>query len=103
MKSYRVILSDETLAGVEKYLDYIIEQTGLPVIAARWWKKAVEQVYSLDHMPHRCPYAPENEFEELTIRALRVDRCLFLYTVDEDQGVVRVLKFRHGSQLPKPL
>ncbi len=35
---------------------------------------------------------------------LIVDRCLFLYTVDEELAVVRILKFRHGSQqlLPPP-
>ena len=49
------------------------------------------------------PAGPENEFEELTIRMLIIDRCLFLYTVDDDERVVRVLKFRHGSQLPGPL
>ncbi len=54
-------------------------------------------------MPHRCPYAPENDFENLGLRVLVVDRCLFIYTIDEELKVVRVLKFRHGSQLPSPL
>lgn len=39
----------------------------------------------------------------LTVRVLRVDRCLFLYTVDEEQSTVRVLKFRHSSQLARPI
>lgn len=102
MKKYRVILSDEMLAGVENYLDYIAEQ-GSPLTAVRWWEKAVKKILSLDHMPHRCPYAPENEIEESTIRMMIVDRCLFLFTVDDDLGEVRVLRFRHGSQLPRPL
>ena len=98
MKTYRVILSDEALQGVEQYLDYIIEQTGLPNIAARWWEKAVEQIYSLDHMPHRCPLAPENETSRYELRMLIVDSCLFIYHVVEDEEKVNIVKFRHGRQ-----
>jgi len=97
---YRVTISDETLAGVEEFLNYITEQQGSPLSAERWWDKALKKIFSLDRMPHRCPYAPENEFEELTIRMLIVDRCLFLFTVDEEARAVRILKFRHGSQQP---
>lgn len=103
MKTYRVTISDETLEGVEEYLNYITEQTGLPGIAARWWEKAAESIFSLDKMPHRCSRAPEDAFEERTIRMMIVDRFLFLFTVNEEQGVVRVLNCRHGSQEPRPL
>jgi plasmid stabilization system protein ParE len=100
MKRYRVTLSAETIAGVARYLDYITRQSGFPGVAERWWQKALDAIFSLEQFPNRCPHAPENEFHHLTIRALRVDRCLFLYTVDEEAAVVRVLKFRHGSQRP---
>jgi plasmid stabilization system protein ParE len=103
MKQYRVTISDDTLGGVEDFLNHISDEQGMPLTAVRWWDKAIEKIFSLDHMPHRCPYAPENEFEELSIRMMIVDRCLFLYTVDENPAVVRVLKFRHGSQEPRPL
>lgn len=103
MKSYRVTISDEALKHVERYLDYMTEQTGTPGVAARWWEKAVEKIFSLDKMPHRCPRAPEDAFEQRTIRMLTVDRMLFLYTVNEEQGVVRVLDCRHGSREPRPL
>lgn len=64
MKEYRVTISDETLAGTEKYLRYIADAQGAPLTAIRWWNKAVEQIFSLSHMPNRCPYAPENDFHE---------------------------------------
>jgi len=98
MKKYKITVSDETLDNVRKFLNHIADEQGAPLIASRWWDKAMRKIFSLDRMPHRCPYAPENEFEELTIRMMIVDRCLFLYTVDEDLGVVRILNFRHGSQ-----
>ncbi len=103
MNKYRVTISDEALVGVEKYLNYIANDQAAPLNAARWWDKAVEKIFSLDQFPLRYPYAPENEFEDLTIRMLIVDRCLFLYIVDEEQATVRILRFRHGSQLPRPL
>ncbi len=67
MKKYRVTISDEALAGVEKYLNYIADEQGAPLTAVRWWDKAIKKIFSLDHMPQRCPYAPENESEQLTI------------------------------------
>ncbi len=33
---------------------------------------------------------------------LIVDRCLFLYHVEEEARAVRIIDFRHGSQLPQP-
>lgn len=103
MKTYRVTISDETLAGVEKHLDYLAEQTASEEIGVRWWERALEKIFSLEKLPNRCPLAPENEFEELEIRMLLVGSCLFLYTVDEPNRVVRILKFRHGSQEARPL
>lgn len=103
MKTYRVRLSDEALAAAEAYLRYIDQEQGEPLAAWRWWQKATEAIGSLSRMPDRCPPAPENEHTELTIRMLRVDRCLFLFTVEEDSAVVQILKFRHGSQQPNPL
>lgn len=103
MKTYRVTISDETLEGVESYLDYIVEQTGFSGLAVKWWEKAFKKILSLEKMPHRCPKAPEDAFEERTIRMMIVDRFLFLYTVNDEQGVVRVLDCRHGSQEPRTL
>jgi len=103
MKKYRVTISDQVLNSVRDYLSYIAEEQRAPLNAVRWWKKALEKIFSLETMPHRCPYAPENETESLPIRMLIVDRCLFLFTIDEDLSVVRVLKLRHGSQLPTSL
>ena len=42
--------------------------------AVRWCDKAMGEIFSLDQMPHRCPYAPENASEELTIRMMIVGR-----------------------------
>lgn len=98
--TYRVIISDGALAGVEAFLDYIAVTQQMPLTAQRWWEKALAKVETLRYMPRRCPLAPENEFSAHELRMLIVDRCLFIFHVDEDAGAVRVVKFRHGSQLP---
>src|SRR5688572_23052619 len=100
MKEYRVIISDDALADVRKFLHYIAVDQESPQTAERWWRKALARIDSLAAMPQRCPYAPENEHSVLMIRMLIVDRCLFLYHIDEKTKAVRILRFRHGSQMP---
>ena len=100
--NYRVIITSEALAGVERFLDFIAIYQQSPLFAERWWRKALAAIERLDHFPHRCPLAPENDFRDYAIRMLIVDRCLFLFTVDERMKTVRVIGLRHGSQLPRP-
>jgi plasmid stabilization system protein ParE len=100
--NYRVIITSEAFAGVERFLDYIAIDQQAPLNAERWWRKALAAVESLEQFPHRGSFAPENEFRSYEIRMLIVDRCLFLYTIEETTRTVRVFGFRHGSQLPRP-
>lgn len=99
----RVIMTPKAFAALEAYVDYIAIEKEAPLNAARWFEKAWSMVQTLKEFPHRCAYAPENESSRFTIRALRVDKCLFLFRVIEDQKTVRIMGFRHGSQLPMDL
>ncbi len=99
--NYRVVISEETLDQVERFLDYIEFVQQAPLIASRWWRKALSQIRSLKDFPHRCPYAPENDKRDYEVRMMIVDRCLFLYNVNDQDRVVRILAFRHGSQQPR--
>lgn len=97
---YRLIVSPETFAALERHVDYIAVECQSPINAERWLGKALSALQTLKTFPNRCPPAPENANYEHTIRALVVDRCLFIYRVDEQAKVVRVIDFRHGSQQP---
>ncbi|MCA9239213.1 MAG: type II toxin-antitoxin system RelE/ParE family toxin [Planctomycetales bacterium] len=97
-----MLILDEALEAFGEHLDFITTERQDPVAAARWAERAISQVESLGHMPHRCPFAPENEHRDYPIRFLRVDECLFLFTVYDDAKVVRILDFRHGRQQPRP-
>lgn len=97
---YRVIITDDALADVHDYLVYIAQEKQMPLTAQKWWKKALAAIEMLSTFPHRCGYAPENDLSKLTLRMLRVDSCLFIYRVDEETQSVRLLRMRHGRQLP---
>ena len=99
---YRLIISDETIDQLRQFLDYIEFEQQAPIAASRWAKKVLVKLRSLKKFPHRCPFAPENEDRDYEIRMMIVDRCLFLYNVNEQDRVVRILTFRHGSQQPDP-
>ncbi|QEG36718.1 type II toxin-antitoxin system RelE/ParE family toxin [Bythopirellula goksoeyrii] len=100
MKIYRIILSDDAFDDIEHILHYIAKDQGSPLNAERWCKKVLKEIYSLEKMPERCPYAPENNESDLTIRMLRIDSCLFLYCIVEKTNTVEILRVRHGSRQP---
>lgn len=97
---YRVIIADDALADARNCLSYIAVEEQMPETAQKWWIKALAAIDTLEFMPHRCSYAPENEVSKHTIRVLRVDNCLFLFRVVEENKTVRILRLRHGRQLP---
>lgn len=103
MKKYRVIITDEALEQARAHLRYIAEDRRLPLIAERWWEKALDLVSRLGTYPRRCPYAPENLLSRHELRMLVVDNCLFVFHVDEESDSVLVVRFRHGSQEPWPI
>lgn len=100
--NYRFVITDEALAGVEKWLDYVTIERESPLNAERWWRRALAEIMALERMPNRHPFASENDHRPYEIRALVVDNCIFLFHVDEMARIVRVIGFRHGSQLPMP-
>ncbi len=103
MKQYKVVITDDALEQARKYLLYRAIDQQQPETAAKWWHKALNAIETLSSFPHRCGYADENQWSDNELRALRVDLCLFIYRVDEDDRKVEIVKFRHGWQLAKPL
>ncbi len=95
---YRVVVSQEVFDRLEAFVDYIAIEQQAPLNAERWLRKAWQHIQTLKTFPNRCPKAPEDKQFDFTVRMLIVDRCLFLYTVDEEKREVQVFGFRHGSQ-----
>lgn len=101
--TYRVRLAPQAIAALEDFVRYIAEAEHAPLTASRWLQKALTALETLHEFPHRCPPAPESEHYAATIRMLIIDRCLFLYRIDEEAREVRVLDFRHAAQRPREL
>lgn len=53
-------------------------------------------VLSLQHMPHRCPPAPERELFEMDLRQLLESSYRILFTISGQ--TVRILHIRHTAQ-----
>lgn len=96
MKTYRIIITDESFSQIEKAFSYIQDQS--PQNADKWLNRLFDSVYSLRAMPDRFGVARENEFFKEELRCLRHYSHRILYTVDHDNSVVKVHAVVHGSQ-----
>ena len=99
--TYRVVLSADARNALDDHIRYIAIEKKERLNATRWLEKALNAVDTLAIFPHRCPIAPESKYSDHTIRMLIVDRCSFLYRVDEDNKTVFVTRFFHGGY-PRP-
>ena len=98
---YAVDLTDEAWAKIRAQAFYIAEEAGAPLNAVRWLERVLDAAETLETSPRRCALALEAPFFPFELRALSVDGFLLLFTVDDSEGVVRVLSARHGRQLPE--
>jgi plasmid stabilization system protein ParE len=97
---YRLVISPQALEAWEGFIDYLAIDQQSPITAERWLKRSWEALQTLKRFPQRCPRAPESDLYPHLIRMLQVDRCLFLFRIDDTTTTVRVLGFRYASQLP---
>jgi len=71
------------------------------IAAARWFNSLEEAIYTLEHLPRRCPLAPENKKTRLPLRHLLYGRkpnvYRVIYEIDQPRRTVRVLTIRHGA------
>jgi plasmid stabilization system protein ParE len=66
--------------------------------AEQWAHGIFDALRSLETMPARCPFAPENEDHTQEIRQLIFGRYRVLFTIQP--GRVVILHVRHGARLP---
>ncbi len=80
-----------------------------PKYAADWYIGLMDAIFSLEEMPRRCPFAPENDFSTREVRQLFYTKRSITYRIvfvivkeatDEEAGELRVYRIRHGAQRP---
>ena len=98
--AYRVVLADSAKADAHALYDRVI--TAAPHQGPLWFEEFIDCLYSLDHLPLRCPLAREAEKARRKIRCLlfgkRRNVYRILYEVEEARKTVRVLHIRHGAR-----
>ncbi len=71
--------------------------------AARWYNALEKAIRTLEHLPRRCPVAPEAGKVKRHLRHLLYGRkphvCRVLYEIDEPHKTVHVQESLHGSNL----
>lgn len=99
--SYRVEISSIAEEEADKTFLSLSQILSLET-AKQWYKGLLKAIESLSEMPKRCPLARENEYFSQEIRQLLYGRgrniYRILFTVIENQGVVRILHIRYGAQ-----
>jgi toxin ParE1/3/4 len=84
-------------------LDYLYTRINAAesIVAARWYNRLEQAVYSLERLPHRCPVAPESKQTKRSLRHLLYGRkpnvYRIVYEIDELRKTVHLLTIRHGA------
>ena len=97
---YRVALADSAKADAYAIYDQVV--AAAPHQGPLWFEKLIECLYSLDHLPRRCPLAREAENLRREIRRLlfgkRRNVYRVLYEIDEAGKKVWVLQIRRAAR-----
>jgi len=101
MKRYRVIVTPDAADRIASCASYIAHHSGSDEIARNWLLQVYSAVEELDHLPHRCELAEEDVYHASEIRRLIIGNYLALFTIDDEDSVVRVVGFRHAARLPR--
>lgn len=102
--TYRIRISQRAKSEIADFIRHVAEVKKEPLNAGSLLEAIYDRSESLQHMPHRCPEAPESELVSPVVRMLIVKRSLLiLYTVNDPDGQVTVHGFRYGSRSPLDL
>lgn len=99
-KRYEVALDDHAIEDLAAIRDFIAQQA--PAAAAGFIDKLLNEIYRLEMFPYghqRRSKSPRLPFPlwRMPFRSYRI-----IYTIFEDQGVVRILGVQHGGRAKWP-
>ncbi|BAZ17489.1 plasmid stabilization system protein [Calothrix sp. NIES-4071] len=99
--TYHIEISPTAVADIEQIFQWMREASLDQ--AHRWVRGCYEIMLTLEKFPKRCPMSLESKYMNIEVRQLlykKQFRILFTVTEssEEDGGVVRIHRVRHGSQ-----
>jgi hypothetical protein len=99
---YAVEITDVAYEAIEAQARYLAIDCQSPLNASRWLEQVWDVIDGLEQMPNRHNPAPEDAFKSYEVRRALLGDYMILFTIDEDEGKVWVIGFRHGQRLPHP-
>ena len=91
---YEVVITATAEANLGEIHRYITLDS--PVAARRFLTGLRSKIQTLVSMPERCPLAPEDGLDGITIRHLLYSKYRIIFTVET--GHVVILQVRHGAR-----
>ncbi|WP_319522333.1 type II toxin-antitoxin system RelE/ParE family toxin [uncultured Desulfosarcina sp.] len=94
-KKYKIHLTRNAQTDIERIFFYIASDN--LNTAKRFIREIEEKIYSLDVLPDRCPYIPENMFFGTSYRHLIYKKYRVIYRINYNS--IYILRVVHGAQL----
>jgi plasmid stabilization system protein ParE len=100
MKRFAVEITDEAWIEIEAQVRFIAVNRQAPMNAARWSNRLLKAIEDLQWMPrlHTLDEHLTGEHGTNIYRMVFEKSYLVFYTVNEVEGRVTVLSFRHGAR-----
>lgn len=96
MDNYHVKLMKRALEDLEHIYNYIAENLSEKEIALALIKRIEEQIYSLSHLPYRCPERKIGNYKNRGYRQLIIENYIVIYKVEESQKLVVIVTVRYS-------
>lgn len=91
---YEVVITSTAETNLREIHRYIALDS--PVAARRFVTGLRGKIKTLSLMPERCPFAPEDGLDGITIRHLLYGNYRIIFTIEA--GLVVILQIRHGAR-----
>lgn len=98
MDKYNVRLSDTAKKDINNAYEYIYYNLANPNAAIKIKNNLIAKMKSLSYMPYRNPIIERRKYNGKDIYKTISDNCLILYTVDEENKNVLIVRVAHSKR-----
>ncbi len=96
MDKYNVFLMSRALRDLDGIYAYIADTLLQPETALALVERIEEQVFSLAHLPYRCPERRQGTYANCGYRQLLVENYTVIYRIDEAKKQVIIVTVRYS-------
>jgi plasmid stabilization system protein ParE len=96
--AFQVEITEAALADAEKFVEYVRREKRDAAGAERWWNGLLDALFSLEQRPGRGSLVAEAALRARGLRQLLYQSHRIVFELDEQRGVVRVLRIYHASR-----